>query len=72
MTIILIIVNNSSWWPEDINSSEGTKLYSLTFSNGFSQLINEPIHIQTNSSSRIDLVFTDQPNLFVNFGVHAS
>ena len=61
-----------SWWSEDINSSEGTKLYSLTFSNGFSQLINESTHIQTNSSSCIDLVSTDQPNLSVNSEVHAS
>ena len=39
---------SSSWWSEDINTSEGTKLYLLTSSNGFSQLINGPIHIQTN------------------------
>ena len=61
-----------SWWSEDINNSEETKLYSLTSSNGFSQLINEPTHIQTNSSSCIDLVFTDQPNLSINSEVHAS
>ena len=61
-----------SWWSEDINTSERTKLYSLTSSNRFSQLINEATHIQTNSSSCVDLVFTDQPNLSVNFGVHAS
>ena len=51
-------------------------------SSGFSQLIHEPTHIQHttnqhttnqgNSSSFIDLVFTDQPNLSVNSGVHAS
>ena len=63
---------SSSWWSEDINTSEGTKLYSLTSSNGFPQLINESAHIQTNSSSCIDLVFTDQPSLSVNSGVHAS
>ena len=61
-----------SWWSRDINTSEGTKLYSLTSSNGFPQLINESAHIQTNSSSCIDLVFTDQPNLSVNYGAHAS
>ena len=60
------------WWSENISTSEGTKLYWLTFSNGSSQLINEPTHIQTNSSSFLDLVFTDQPNLSVNSGVHAS
>ena len=63
---------SSSWWSEDINTSEGTKLYSLTSSNGFLQLINESTHIQTNSSSCIDFIFTDQPNLSVNSEVHAS
>ena len=63
---------SSSWWSEDINTSEGIKLYSLTNSNRFSQLINELTHIQTNSSSCIDLVFIDQPNLLVNSGVHGS
>ena len=53
---------SSSWWSEDINTSEGTNLYSLTSSNGFSQLINESTHIQTTNSYCIDLVFTDQPN----------
>ena len=38
----------------------------------FPKLINEPTHIQINSSSCIDLVFTDQRNLSLNSGVHAS
>ena len=63
---------SSSWWSDDINTSEGTNLYSLTSSNGFFQSINEPTHVQSNSSSCIDLLFTDQPNLAVNSGVHAS
>ena len=63
---------SSSWWPSDINTSEGTNLFSLASSNGFSQLINEPTHIQTSSSSCLDLIFTDQPNLSINSGVHSS
>ena len=63
---------SSSWWSEDINTSEETKLYSLTSSNWFSQLINVTTHIQRSSSSCIDLAFTDQPNLSVNSGAHAS
>ena len=47
-------------------------MFSLTSSNDFSQLIHEPTCIQANSSSIIDLVFTDQPNLSVDSGVHAS
>ena len=61
---------SSSWWSDDINTTEGTNLFSLTSSNGFSQLINEPTHFHTNSSSCIDLIFTDQPNLSMNSGVH--
>ena len=63
---------SSSWWCNDINTIEGSHLYSLTSSNGFSQLINEPTHIQTNISSCIDLIFTNQPNLPVNSEVHLS
>ena len=63
---------SSSWWSEDIYTIEESKLFSLISSNGFSQLINEPTHIQTGSSSCIFLIFTNQPNLLVNSGVHAS
>ena len=51
----------SCWWSEDINTT-----------NAVSQLINEPTHLQTSNSSCIDLIFTDQPKLSVNSGVHAS
>ena len=34
--------------------------------------MNELTHIQTSSSSCIDLIFTDQPKISVNSGVHAS
>ena len=61
-----------SWWSNDINTTEGLKLSSMSSSVGFTQLINEPTHIQSSSSSCIDLFFTDQPNLSVNCGVHAS
>ena len=61
-----------AWWIKDVHTTEGSKLFSLTSSNVFSQLISEPTHIQTNSSSCIDLIFTDQPNLSVNSGVHSS
>ena len=63
---------SSNWWSKDIDTPEGLKLFSLTSSNGFSQLINEPTHIQGNSSSCIDLIFTNQENLSVNSGVHTS
>ena len=63
---------SSYWWCTEIKTAEGLKLFSLTSSNGFSQLINEPTHIQPNSSSCIDLILTDQPNLSMNSVVHSS
>ena len=35
---------SSSWWSKDTDTIEGLKLFSLTSSNGLSQLINEPTH----------------------------
>ena len=37
---------SSSWWCNDLNTIVGSHLYSLMSSNSFSQLINEPTHIQ--------------------------
>ena len=63
---------STSWWSNGIDSFESTKLFSLSTLNGFHQIISEPTHIQRNSSSCIDLIFTDQPSLVTNNGVCAS
>ena len=63
---------SSSRWSNDINTTEGTKLFAQSSSDGFQQLINEPTHIQKNISFCIDFIFTDQPNISVNHGVHGS
>ena len=63
-------LRSSSWWSKDTDTIEGLKLSSLTSSNRLSQLTNEPT--QTNSTSCIVLIFTDQENLCVNSGVHSS
>ena len=55
-----------SWWCEDITYHEGIQLESLTISCGLYQLISDPTHLLRNSSSCIDLIFTDQPNLVVD------
>ena len=55
-----------------MDTREGPKLYSLTSSNELPQSNNEPTHIQTSSSSGNDLIFTDEPNLLINFGIHIS
>ena len=52
-------VRSTSWWLKDINTTEGSKLFSVTSSNGFSQLTKEPSHIKTSSFSCTDLIFTD-------------
>ena len=58
-------VRSSYWWCKDINTTEGLNLFSLTSSNGFSQLLF------SNGFSH-DLIFTDQPNLSTNAGVHST
>ena len=40
--------------------------------NCLQQLISDPTHLIPNSSSCIDLIFTNQPNLAVNSGIHPS
>ena len=45
---------------------------NLTSQFGLNQIINEATHILEASSSCIDLIFTTQPNLVVEFGVHQS
>ena len=62
----------SSCLSKDTDTIEGLKLSSLISSNGLPQLTNELTHIQTNSASCNDLIFTDQENLPVNSGVHSS
>ena len=65
-------VRSSSWWSDDIDTVQGTRLESITSYCGLHQIINEPTHILTSSSSFTDLIFTNQPNLVINSGVHPS
>ena len=58
------------WWADDIENTEGKIFEPLTSDLGLHQLISEPTHFMNNSKSCIDLIFTDQPNLFVDSGVH--
>ena len=65
-------VRSSSWWSDDIDTVEGTRFESITSYYGLHQIINEPTHILPSSASCIDLIFTNQPNLVINSGVHPS
>ena len=63
---------NTKWWDHDITTTERTQLETTTTIYGLQQLIDEPTHIRKNSSSCIDLISTNQPNLIVNRGIHPS
>ena len=63
---------SKSWWPDDITSPEGSGIDLLTSMYGLHQLISDPTHLLPNYLSCIDLIFTDQPNLVVDCGVHPS
>ena len=63
---------SSHWWGNEIDNQEG-KLFELTtYDIGLTQLINQQTHLMGESKSCIDLIFTDQPNLFIESGVHQS
>ena len=63
---------SKSWSKSDTDTIEGTKIDAVTCSYGLQQLIPQPTHLLANSSSCIDLIFTDQPSLVVDCGTHPS
>ena len=74
MTVVLGDFNakSSNWCKADVTSLEGSKIDTITSSYGLNQLIQEPTHILNSSSSCIDLIFTSQPNLVMESGIHSS
>ena len=74
LTTIIVDFNAKSytWYSNDKTSFEGSTIESITSQFGLDQLINEPTHLLQNSSSFIDLIFTSQPNIGVESGVHPS
>ena len=63
---------SSQWGPQDIEFAEGTSLNELIETNNLFQLIDEPTNIRGDGMSCIDLIITDQLNLFVESGAHPS
>ena len=63
---------SSQWWPQDMEEPQGMALEELIETNDLHQLINEPTNIRGEAMSCIDLIITDQPNLFLQSGVHSS
>ena len=56
----------------DKTTASGSKLEIMSSHYGLSQIINELTYILEDSSSCIDLVFTSQPNVALDSGVHSS
>ena len=56
----------------DIENNEGKRIEPIMSDMGLHQLIAEPMHVMGDSKSGINLIFTDQPNLIIESGVHPS
>ena len=63
---------STQWWENDIENNEGRVFEPFVSELGLHQLISEPTHFMGDSKSCIDLIFTDQPNLVIESGVHQS
>ena len=63
---------SSAWWTRDRTAIEGAQLESLASVYGFHQLLSQPTDLLPQTSSCIDLIFTDRPNLIVDSGVYPS
>ena len=58
------------WSSNETTIAEGAQLDYLTSLYGMKQVITEPTHILENSSSCTELIFSYQPNLIMDSGVH--
>ena len=62
---------SSNWYKYNI-TYESWKIDAIMSQFGLKHLIQEPTYILTNSSSNINLIFTSQPNIVMESGVHSS
>ena len=65
-------VKISIWKKYDPDTREGVEIRVLTSLFGLTQMISEATHILPNSSTCIDLLFTNQPNLIIEARVYPS
>ena len=63
---------SKQFWSDDIDSPMGVALDELIESNNLTQLIDQPTNIESRGKSCVDLIITDQPNLFFDYGIHSS
>ena len=60
------------WWSLDKQSKEGDSRFLISSTSGYTQLTNSATHIIGNSSSFIDLIFTQPPNRVTSSVVHST
>ena len=65
-------IKSKNWYINDKPTTESAEIEFVTSQFGLLQIKNEPTYVLENSSSCIDLIFTSQPNLVVDSGVHPS
>ena len=58
--------------PNLVTTTEGALLDSLRTPFNMKQMITDPTHILENTSSYIDVIFTTQPNIILDSGIHSS
>ena len=63
---------SNNWCKIDTTPHEGPMIDAVTSNYGLHQLIQEQTHIRNLPSPCIDLIFTSQPNLFMESGVHST
>ena len=63
---------SSNWSSNDTTTAEDAQLDYFTSLYGMKKVITEPTHILESSASWIDLIFTNQPNIVMDSGVHLS
>ena len=59
-------------YKHDKTNFEGIAKENIPWQCGFYQVINQPTHILESFSPCIDLIFTFQPNLITELGVHST
>lgn len=60
------------WWEGENENDEGKQFEPIMSDLGLHQLISGPTHMIGQSKSCIDLIITNQPNLFIELGIHPS
>ena len=63
---------SSHWRAYDAEEPKGMALEELLETNNLCQLIDQPTNNRGDSMPYIDLIITEQPNLFLQSGVHSS